>query len=253
MLALLGLSSLASLTVSLVLGVRLIWLWRRTRQMPELVIGASFLTAGVVGYLATILGNPGTPGIDPVAAARTMLLGMSLISVGVALNYLFVWRVFRPESRTAGACFWVLSVLLAVTVWPLVGDPASGAPATLGFTTWLGDLVRMGAGVWGASESLRYYSLMRRRMQIGLAEPAITNRFLLWGLASLSTACIFLATSTWARITFANADGSLTPAMMVVVSASTIVVAVLQWLAFLPPASYRRRFERTEPAATEAA
>jgi hypothetical protein len=249
MLALLGFSSLASLAVSLVLGVRLIRLWRRTREMPELVIGASFLTAGVIGYLGTILGNPGTPGVDPAVSARIMIFGMSLISVGVALNYLFVWKVFRPESRTAGACFWALSLLLAVTILPLVGDPAAGAPAQLGFVTVLGDLVRMGAGAWGATESLRYYSLMRRRMQIGLAEPAITNRFLLWGLGGLSTSFIFLATSTWARITFASADGALTPGMMVVVSAGTITVAILQWLAFLPPAIYRRRFERAAPAA----
>jgi len=68
MLALLGFSSLASMAVSLVLGVRLLRLWGRTSELPELVIGASFLMACVLGYLATVLGNPGVPGVDPEAA-----------------------------------------------------------------------------------------------------------------------------------------------------------------------------------------
>ena len=37
---------------------------------------------------------------------------------------------------------------------------------------------------------------MRKRVRLGLAEPAVANRFLLWGIASLSTGSIFLVTST---------------------------------------------------------
>jgi len=36
----------------MVLGTRLVSLWRRTRERPELVIGASFLLAGALGYMA---------------------------------------------------------------------------------------------------------------------------------------------------------------------------------------------------------
>ena len=38
------------------------------------------------------------------------------------------------------------------------------------------------SSLWGAAESLRYFSMMRRRAKLGLADPLVTNRFLLWGL-----------------------------------------------------------------------
>lgn len=238
-LALLGLSTLASLIVSLVLSIRLLRLWSRTRQLPELVIGLSFLSAGVLGYLATILGNPGAGGIDPELAQKITVVGISLISLGVSLNYLFVWQVFRPESRVARACFWIATILLAATVMPLGGGSIT---TQLDPVTLLGDAVRMSAGIWGATESLRYYAMMRKRLRLGLAEPAVTNRFLLWGFATLTTSLIFLATSAVVRHHFSPMEGALTPGLMVVASLGTIVVATMQWLVFLPPAFYRRRF-----------
>ena len=253
MYALLGLSTIASLIVSTTLGVRLLRFWRRNRQTPELAIGASFLLAGVIGYLATILGNPATPGLDPEGTHALLVIGLALISCGVSLNYLFVWKVFRPASRWAQALFWLATAALAVTIMPLSGDPT--APASVGPLTVLGDLVRVGGGAWGAFESLRYYTIMRRRLRIGLAEPALSNRFLLWGLACLATAAIFLATSTLARQQVAPADLSFTPGMAVLVSLLTLATATAQWLAFLPPAAYLRwiagRAPRPQAAAQE--
>jgi hypothetical protein len=252
-LALLGLSTIASLTVSLVLGVRLLRLWGRSRQLPELTIGASFLTAGVLGYIATIAGAPMTPGLSPGLAFKITMAGLGLISVGVSLNYLFVWKVFRPDSGWAQALFWVATGLLAMTVIPLSGDAARSAPTQLSPLTVLGDAMRMGAGAWGAFESLRYFTLMRRRLRIGLAEPALTNRFLLWGIATLTTSGIFFATSTLVRLHFAPKDAALTPELMIIVSLGTLGVAIVQWLAFLPPAFYLRWIEGRAPAAESAA
>lgn len=241
MLALLGLSTLASVVVSLVLGVRLLRLWSRSRQLPELVIGASFLVAWVMGYIATVLGNPGTAGLPDAVAYPVMVSGIGLISIGVALNYFFVWKVFRPESGWAQGLFWIATPTLVLTIAPISGDPTAGAQVDAG--TVIGDLVRFGGGAWGAYESLRYFGQMRKRMRLGLAEPAVTNRFLLWGVASLSTAAIFLTTSTAVRLALSPADGSVTPGVMSLISLLTVVTAVSQWLAFLPPARYTRWIE----------
>ena len=46
--ALVGLS--AYCLVSLVVGIRLLLLARRTRELPELLIGLAFLTGGAIGY-----------------------------------------------------------------------------------------------------------------------------------------------------------------------------------------------------------
>jgi hypothetical protein len=251
MYALLGLSTIASLAVSATLGVRLLRLWRRSRQTPELAIGASFLLAGVFGYLATIVGNPAAAASNPERTHALLVIGLALISCGVSLSYLFVWKVFRPASRSAQALFWLATGALAVTVVPLSGNPT--APAEVGPLTALGDLVRIGGGVWGAFESLRYYTIMRRRLRIGLAEPALTNRFLLWGLGCVATAAIFLATSTQARQLLVPADLALTPGIMILVSLFTLTTATAQWLAFLPPSAYLRwiagRAPRTQGAA----
>jgi hypothetical protein len=244
MLALLGLSTLASLTVSLVLGVRLLRLWGRSRQLPELIFGAAFLSAGVFGYIATIVGSPSTPGLSPTQASNLTLTGIALLSVGVSLNYLFVWKVFRPDSGWAQAFFWVATGVIAITVIPISGYATGSLVTQLNPMTVLGDATRMGAGAWGAFESLRYYTLMRRRLRIGLAEPAVTNRFLLWGIATLATSVIFFATSALVRLYLDPREGALTPELMIIVSLSTLGVATAQWLAFLPPGFYLRWVER---------
>jgi len=235
-LALLGLSALASVVVSLVLGVRLLRLWSRSRQLPELAIGSSFIFAGVMGYIATVFGNPGTVALPDAVAYWVMVSGIGLISVGVGLTYFFVWKVFRPDAAWARWLFWVASVTLLLTVAPISGD--SGVVVQVNIMTVVGDLVRFGGGAWGACESLRYFGLMRKRMRVGLAEPAVTNRFLLWGGASLATGTIFLVTSTAVRLALSPADGSVTPGVMTLISLLTLVTAVSQWLAFLPPARY---------------
>jgi hypothetical protein len=251
-LALLGLSTIASLTVSLVLCVRLLRLWGRSRQLPELIFGAAFLTAGVLGYIATIVGT-GPPGLSPDLASKITVVGIGLISVGVSLNYLFVWKVFRPDSVWAQALFWVATGVLAMTVIPLSGYGARSAATQLNPLIVLGDATRMGAGAWGAFESLRYYISMRRRVRIGLAEPAVTNRFLLWGIAVLTTSGIFFATSAPVRLHFEPQEGGLTPELLIIVSVSTLGVAIVQWLAFLPPAFYLRWIEGRVSAAESTA
>jgi len=241
-LALLGLSALASVVVSLVLGVRLLRLWSRSRQLPELAIGSSFIFAGVMGYIATVFGNPGTVALPDAVAYWVMVSGIGLISVGVGLTYFFVWKVFRPDAAWARWLFWVASVTLLLTVAPISGG-SEGAVVQVNSMTVIGDLVRFGGGAWGACESLRYFGLMRKRMRVGLAEAAVANRFLLWGLASLSTGTIFLVTSTAVRLALSPADGSVTPGVMTLISLLTLVTATSQWLAFLPPARYTRWLE----------
>jgi hypothetical protein len=245
-LALLGLSALVSVVVSFVLGVRLLQLWSRSRQLPELAIGISFFVAGVFGFIATVLGNPGAAGLGDDAAYRVMVAGIALISAGVALNYLFVWKVFRPDAGWAQGLFWIATVILGLTIVPISGG--SGVRAEVNAVTLIGDLARFGGGAWGAFEALRYFGLMRKRMRLGLAEPAVTNRFLLWGLASLSTATIFLVTSTAVRLAL-SPDGAVSPGVMSLISLFTIVTAVSQWLAFVPPERYTRWLEARAVAA----
>ena len=51
---------------------------------------------------------------------------------------------------------------------------------------WVSWVLRTGALLWLAFESLRYWSLLRRRLRLGLADPLVTNRFLLLGIWALA-------------------------------------------------------------------
>ena len=68
MLALLGLSTIASLIGCSVIGVRLLLLYGRSRQLPELIMGSSFLFGGVIGYIFMLLGTGGAQAFGELRA-----------------------------------------------------------------------------------------------------------------------------------------------------------------------------------------
>jgi hypothetical protein len=88
---------------------------------------------------------------------------------------------------------------------------------------------------WTAWESLRYHGLMRRRVRLGLADPEVSNRFLLWGLMSVFViAGILLNTIAMAR----GIRVFQSPSILLASSTTGLAQAVLLVLAFLPPRFY---------------
>jgi len=242
-LAFLLLSTVCSLVASAVLGVRLLRLARRTHEAPELVIGASFLVAGVLGYVLTIAGRPGAEGFPPAVAARLFGLGYACISVGVVLTYVFNWLVFQRSSRAATLATALASALVLATIAPMIVSRTGGTPG--GWIDWVGNASRMGSGVWGAWIAFVHYRRARLRVPLGLADPVVANRFLLWSVTMASTFVIFLATSIGM-----GADGSrMSAPHIAIISTLTLVAAVAQWLAFFAPQAYLRRV-REAPAAS---
>ena len=51
-------------------------------------------------------------------------------------------------------------------------------------------VARVAPYYWLAAESLSYWSAARRRVRIGLADPLVTNRFLLLGLWAVAWAAM---------------------------------------------------------------
>ncbi len=252
MLALLGISTIASLVASAVLGVRLLRLYARTRQVPELIMGSAFLGAGVVGYVLMLAGAGAASQMAAETARLLFMIGYGLISGGVILTYLFVWRVFRPGSTLAKVFVGIVCPVVAVTALPsalpTLDDPGLAMDGTALFVFWLGHGVRIACGVWGTLEAGHYHLAMRRRLRLGLADPVVTNRIALWGAASLGGVVIFASTA------IANAGGSsmgaiMTAGQIVLISTVTLAVAGCQWLAFFTPRWYRSWIENREPQA----
>jgi hypothetical protein len=79
---------------------------------------------------------------------------------------------------------------------------------------------------------------MRRRLRLGLADPLVTNRFLLWGLgigAAGLGSLISLIVQQVVGLSMAEL-----PALTFSNSLFGLCSALLMWVAFLPPAAWRR-------------
>ena len=96
--------------------------------------------------------------------------------------------------------------------------------------------------LWGSAEALVYWRRMERRSQIGLADPAVTNRFLLWGIGA-GAAGIGSAVGLSASIVMGQANVEI-PWVIMSSSMHGLVAAIALSLAFVPPASYLRWVRR---------
>lgn len=245
------LGTLAFVLVSLVIGVRLCCLSRRTGERPELYLGLGILGAAVLGYGVLVAGILVRGGIDgeatPLAVGLTAA-GKVLHDAGVTLLLVFVLTVFRRESRLARALFAVAMLAL----WGgLVGVGATGGFHDLGrkgFFWWLEYAVIWTYPLWPAIESFRYHRLMRRRQRLGLADPLVANRFLLWGLASSTTLLAIWVSSSPMLLDDPARVAQLQTPTYLLTAVFGIATVALYGLTFFPPAWYRRWLAESAPS-----
>ena len=218
---------------SLVVGGRLLWLARRSRELPEALIGLSLFLLGGVGYplLSVWQGLDALPGLQVALCVLHALLNV----VGQSAQVFFAWLVFRRQDAwAAGLCAAYTGALVLLFLWQTL---------TPGWASF----VREGAGPWRflifpilfslgwmTYEPLAYYAKLRRRLALGLADRVTTDRLRLWGLASL---CALLTTF----ISFALQKAGVAMTMEVTglfVGPLGVLSAGLMWLAFIPPQRY---------------
>jgi hypothetical protein len=235
---------LAYTVASCVVGVRLVRRARRSRGVPELLVGLTYLCAPGLGYPLGIVSDQ----IPNRALALPMnVAGEALLVAGLACYLFFTVLVFRPDALWAKCFAWLgtLALLYAgvATEWAVISysDPEEAfAHSHVPLATLLAVLIVTFG--WTALEGLRYWRMMRKRMALGLAEPAVTNRFLLWGLNGLVSV-------TWISASIAllaaGENPGTHPLGIAVVSAGGVGNAVLLLLIFMPPAAYTRWVERS--------
>jgi hypothetical protein len=223
----------AFVLVSIVVGARLLGLAARTRQLPELVIGAGLLLMAGISYpaltVAQTLGE--SPGLQTgltLASSLASLLGQTLIAT-------FNWRVFRSEERwpallTAAIAAWMVSLWL----WQAFG-PGWGSFARTHQGPWAlqqgCSIVTMG---WGTLESSLYYAKLKRRLSLGLADPLVTDRLRLWAIA-MGSSFTTTAIATSLRTAGVPMTGEVTGLF---VGPLGLISATAMWLAFFPPHRY---------------
>jgi hypothetical protein len=229
----------AFVVASLVLGVRLLALARRTRKLPELAIGLNFILGGAIGYSLLIAAESLHLFPDSIAGWGSFggVLGLLL---GAASICVFTRQVFRPESRGSLALLGAFGVWTALALYGSFVLHVSHAPEPT--SRWLGswgpNLGLLAAYAWSSFEPLRYHALLRRRARLGLADAQVANRLWLWGcgtLATLAIALLHFAAQLAGR-------HELPPSWVGASAVLILATAACQWLAFFPPAAYRRRF-----------
>lgn len=214
-------------------GLRLTWLGVRSRLVPELSLGVSYLLFGAVGYPLAAVARASAMAGSP-DAGDWLCAALLIQNIGVVAAYVFNWRVFRPGA--VGASITALAALLLAASWIGHGiTPGWGHAESTGLWYYLGLATRATAFVWGGAEAFSHWTRMRLRVRIGLADAVVTDRVLMWGLSSLIIALGFVAFLVGKLAGHMNG-----PAVVLSVSSCGLAAAVAMTLAFFPPAFYLR-------------
>jgi len=222
----------------------------RSGDPHQRLLGWHLILAMGVGYLllsiavATIeLGIA----MDPTLRGVLVGLGNLATASGLFATLIFTRNVFRPDAPAANAAVWVLTAMMAAgfTIYGLTG----GFP-TARYDSWGAGLMMagiVGTNLWVSYEPLRYHRLMRRRLKLGLAEPVVVDRFLLWGVGSAARlALVLFGVGSALYVRNLEPATALTFSKLVLVgtSACGLVASVAYWLAFHPTPAYQRWVER---------
>ena len=227
-----GLSVGTLILVALAVVIRTFALWYRTRGLPELLLSLYLSGATVLGYPLTIAASR----IPPAEMWPLHLAGQLAMSVGLTSLLLFTLTVFRPEALWA-RCVIGLSVLLFA-----VGGVAYFRELTGGNPRPMVELLHLNliystpiafAYLWNTIESLSYSRRLRLRVRLGLADPAVANRVLLWGLMTLA-AGIAVVISVIGMLV----GNFMSAPMVLLFSCLGVAHAGCLFLAFHPPAWY---------------
>lgn len=231
------LGNVAFMLACLAVGVRLSLLARKTGELPEKLIATSFLTAGFLANAVSIgwavLNPPQSWGVPLVVLLR------SLIAVGAAAMLAVAWKIFRAHDRWAQVLFWVTLPFLAlyavrrVVVGPLGIEEMIRHP--LFYTESLALFISY---AWFAWESVSHYVMLGRRRRLGLeSDIGLERRMLLWGtgMGAISLLILVMQTSPVLSVV----AGQRLPVSELIAILGLLCSACL-WLAFFPPAAWRR-------------
>jgi hypothetical protein len=224
------LGELATSLFYLAVGARLIRLASRTGETPERLLGLLFLVTGTSYFVYWI----------PIPSLWTPLAfsGRVLYLPAPVILALFTRRVFRPDEAWAA---WIVGGTAVLLVTGVAGSASSGDFEGYSISNpwfwpeWLGYTLPF---AWAGLETLLQHSRAGRRLKLGLCDPLVCNRFLLWGLfAVLQVGASIAVLGQYATY---EQEGAFTAAWDVLMGAIEIGSLAPIWLVFFPPPLYRR-------------
>lgn len=262
MLVLGGLVTALNLLLNLVVGLRLLARARRGWPAPELALAVYFLVSafGATPPQILVYGGMGDPRLAiPEAASRALLaFAVLAMAIGAGAIYVFTWKTFQPERAWARAI--VIAGCACLAIGYAIEAAAEGfAPVVFaGPGHWIGWAGRSAAMLGVAWESFRYWRMLRRRLRLGLADPVVTDRFLLWAIWAACATLNFvsdLASRSLYRLLYGTVQpvpehlATLVAPTIIVTMVLGVISAVTLFLTFFPSPAYRRWVERRSAAA----
>jgi len=223
--------------VYLVAGARLVRLSRLTQERPERLLGSALLLMGLGSLfysIAELLPLEQTWAPLNFAGRISYVLGFILVAVFTQ----HVFRAGQPWGR------WVVHGTVALFTLGVGGSALSGDWE--GFTVssvwywmeWVGYMVPV---TWTCAEATAEHLRARRRLRLGLCEPLVCNRLLLWAAFAALQACgNLISIGQYASF---EREGVFTAGWDFLYGASSIGSLIPMWIAFFPPGFYRRWIE----------
>jgi len=234
---------LAVPVVMSLLSLRLFRLAWRTRRLPEFLVGIYFLLVPFAISLSIRVDR-----FDAIHAAVVRAASNALFTAGGVALLLFAWCVFRPDSRWAR---WLAlgGTAAIVAIWALAIPLGLYEASTSMFLL----MPVYASYLWVFFESLRYFLLLRRRQRLGLADPVIMNRFLLFAIWTGGVGVITLmgVAGSFAQLmsgTFHDGGALGNPVVLGITRVLALPIAVSIFLTFLAPARYHAWLRAKAPA-----
>jgi hypothetical protein len=215
-------------------SVRLLLLWRRTRELPELMLGLGLGLSGAIGYPVNAIARA-----VPASDAQSLLFALSAVlsfSSQVAM-LLFTWRVFRPTDGWArAACVGLTAIGVGAFLWQTLVTGWEPFCRTERGPWSISEVTQLVTLAWAGTESWLYHRKLVKRARLGLGDPITANRLLLWAISEFSA---FTITGTVSLLRVAGVPMT-NVAIGIVIGPLGLTLAAAVWLAFLPPSRYTR-------------
>ncbi|MGH0034196.1 MAG: hypothetical protein ACQGVK_04125 [Myxococcota bacterium] len=212
-----------SAVISAVVGIRLLWVASRSRELPELTIGLVMLLELVSAALWAAASSSATGQLVSTVAAAGSASSMAV----------FVRYTFAPDSWSGRIG---LAALLLTSAACVLLPTRAGAWGSADFYLqfgWLASLARAAAYAWASLAAGRSRATLRRRARLGLSHPLSASRVGFWCIAS-GMACASFSIPLIEILTQTVRPLGISPISMVL----AIAAAGSTWLAFYPPRVY---------------
>jgi hypothetical protein len=216
---------------------------RRTRQLPETLIGAALVSGGVIANTVRWLVFALRPA-EPYLSMMNYTVRAGAATCGILLMIL-AWRVFRPDARWAKVLVGMATVLFSGYVLrDLVIGSRPMAELIRHPFHWLNTLTLLTPYVWVAWESLQYQGRLMKRWRIGLpADLLVAAQMRFWASAMASIGAMLLSLDV-IRVVGVVMGRPMSPANLI--SLLGLCAATSLWMAFFTPHWYVRRIRLQE-------